>query len=150
MLVFSENGWPESLISENGPCYTVEVFTSVMNAYHINHTTSSPHNPRSNGLTGKYVQIVKSLFNKAKEEGKDLFRCLMIYHNTPLIGRLQSPMEILQSKSARSDLPMSNAAKQQLGLHPEKLGNVNRNEHSPSHDLHIGQDVISQDATSKQ
>ena len=85
-----------------------------------------------------YVQIVKSLFYKAKEQGKDLFKCLMIYCNTPLSGSLQSLMQILQSRCTRSDLPMSNAARQQLGLQHEKLKTVNKNEHLPSHDVHIG------------
>ena len=44
---------------------------------------------------------------------------------------------------------MSNAARQQLGLQPEKMRNVNKNEHLPSHDVHIGQDVMFQDATRK-
>ena len=39
--VFSEYGWPETLILDNGPCYTVDAFTSLMNAYHVNHITSS-------------------------------------------------------------------------------------------------------------
>ena len=70
--VFSKYGWPETLISENGPSYTTDAFTSVMNAYHVNHITSTPHCPQSNGLAEKYVQIVKSLSCKAKEEGEDL------------------------------------------------------------------------------
>ena len=41
--VFYEYGWPEASISDNGPCYTADAFTSVMNAYHVNHITSSPH-----------------------------------------------------------------------------------------------------------
>ena len=73
----------------------------------------------------------------------------MIYHNTPLSGSLQSLMQILQNRFARSDLPMSNAARQQLGLQPEKLRTVYKNENLPSHDLHIGQHVMYQDATSK-
>ena len=77
-LIFSEYAWPETLISDNGPYYTAEAFTSVMNAYHVNHITNSPHYPQSNGLAEKFAQIVKSLFCKAKEEGKDLFKCLMI------------------------------------------------------------------------
>ena len=45
---------------------------------------------------------------------------------------------------------MSNATRKKLGLQPKKLRNVNKNEHLPSHDLHIGQEVMHQDATSKQ
>ena len=75
-----------------------------------------PHYPQSNGLAEKFVQIVKNLFYKAKEEGKDLFKCLMIYHNTPSTSSYQSLMQNLQSRCARSDLPMSNASIKQLGL----------------------------------
>ena len=45
---------------------------------------------------------------------------------------------------------MSNAARQQLGLQPEKMRTVTKNEHLPSHDLYVGQVVMYQDATSKQ
>ena len=60
-------------------------------------------------------------------------------------------MKILQSRNARADLPMSNAARQQLVLQLWKLRTVNKNEHFPSHDLHIRQeqDVVYQDATIK-
>ena len=62
------------------------------------------------------MQIVKNLFHKAKEEGKDLYQCLMIYHNTPLSNTLQSLMEMLTNRSARSSLPMSNTARQHKHL----------------------------------
>ena len=67
--VFSEYGWPETLISHNGPCYTSQAFTSVMQSDSVNHITNSLHYPQSNVLAEKFVQIVKSLFYKAKEEG---------------------------------------------------------------------------------
>ena len=82
--VFSEYDWPETLISDNGPCYTSQAFTSVMQSYTVNHITSLLHYPQSNGLAEKYAWIVKSLFYKAKEESKDFYKCLMIYCNTPL------------------------------------------------------------------
>ena len=69
-LIFSEYGWPETVISDNVSCYTVDAFTSVMHAYHVNHITSSLHYPQSNGFAEKYVKIVKSLFCSQKQRGK--------------------------------------------------------------------------------
>ena len=113
-LIFFEYGWPGTLVSDNGPCYTAETFASMMKECGVNHSTSPPHYPQSNGLAEKCVQIVKSLFYKAKEEEKDPFNSLMIYCNIPLTSSLQSLIQILQSRTARSDLPMSNVAKNNL------------------------------------
>ena len=148
-LICSEYGWPETIVSDNGPCYASEIFTNLMIEYKVNHITSSPHYPQSNGLAEKYVQIVKSLFHKAKEEGKDLYQCLMVYCNTPLSSNLQSPMQILGSRSARSNLPMSNAARKQKGLDCEHLRTQCKNEQVPSHDLHLDQAVMYQDPNDK-
>ena len=57
-------------------------------------------------------------------------------------------MQILQSRCARLDLPMSNAARKQLGLESEQLRNKHKNEHLSLPDLHVGLDVMFQDATS--
>ena len=92
---------------------------------------------------------MKNLFYKAKEEGADLYKALMIYHNTPLTSNLQSPMQILQNRVARSQLPMSNSARRQLGLEADKIRTRLKNENLPSHDLHLGHDVMMQDQTSK-
>ena len=71
-LIFSEYGWPETLISDNGPCCTSHAFTSVMQSYNVSHITSSLHYLQSLVIGEKYVQIVKSLFYK----GKDFYKCL--------------------------------------------------------------------------
>ena len=44
---------------------------------------------------------------------------------------------------------MSNSARRQLGLETEKLRIKTKNETFPSHDLHLGQDVMMQDSASK-
>ena len=67
-LIFSEYGWPDTLVSDNGPCYVAKAFTTLMKEYAVNHITSSPHYPHSNGLAEKFVQIVKNLLYKAKDE----------------------------------------------------------------------------------
>ena len=59
-LIFSEYGWPETIIPDNGPCFSAESFTKLMTDYSVNHITSSPNYPQSNGLAEKYVQIVQN------------------------------------------------------------------------------------------
>ena len=73
----------------------------------------------------------------------------MVYHNTPLSHNLWSPMQILASRSARSNLPISNAARKQLGSDCENLRTMYKNDYSPLHDLHLNQAVMYQDPTSK-
>ena len=97
----------------------------------------------------KYVQIVKSLFYKAYEEGKDFYNCLMIYHYTPLTCLMKIPMQILQGRNVRSDLPKSNAARKQFGIQPEVIRNTDKHVVLPTHDLHVGEDVMYQGSTSK-
>ena len=98
--IFSEYGWPDTLVSHNGPCYVAEMFTNLMKEYAVNHITSSPHYPQSNGLAEKFVQIMKNLFYKVNEEGVDINKYLMIYRNTPLASTSKSPMQMLQQRSA--------------------------------------------------
>ena len=147
--IFMEYGWPDTIVSDNRPCYTSEAFRKLMTENRVNHITSSPHYPQLNGLAEKYVQIIKNLFYKAKEEGQDLHKCLMIYRNTPLSNHLQSPMQILSSRSTRSTLPLSNAAKRQMGIQDDELRTRYKNQHLPTHDLCLKQPVMFQELTSK-
>ena len=149
--VFGEYGWPDSLLTDNGPCYASHEFKQLMLDMSVNHITSSPHYPQSNGIAEKYVQIVKNLFIKAHEEGTNYQKALMIYRNTPLDDSLLSPMQILQGRAARSDLPMSYAAKVKFGLasgQPSSL-RPEKNERAPTHDYKLNQDVKYLDPASK-
>ena len=145
--IFSEYGWPDTLVSDNGPCYTAEMFTNLMKGYAMNHIMSSPYYPQSNGLVEKFVHIVKNMFYKAKEEGVDINKYLMIYHKTPLTCTSKSPMQMLQQRSARSQLHMSNAVRRKFGIIAEQP--PKKNQHIPSHDFHIGQDVMCQSPITK-
>ena len=60
-----------------------------------------------------------------------------------------SPMQILQGRNVRSDLPMSNAARKQLGIQPEVVRNTDTHAVLLTHDLHVGQRVMYQDSASK-
>ena len=59
-------------------------------------------------------------------------------------------MQILQGRSARSDLSMSNAARKQLAIQPEVPRCIDKHEVLPTHDLHVGQSVMYEDSVTTQ
>ena len=148
--IFAEQSAPETLVSDNGPCYTLQEFQQLMQALAINHITSSPHYPQSNGLAEKYVQIVKSLFKKAKEEGKSYDQALYIYRTTPLDNSLQSPMQILQQRTGRLDLPLSKSAQAKMGIYQaDQFRKQDKHQATTSHDYTLGQHVMYQSPPDK-
>ena len=66
--VFSEYGWSETLISDNGPCYTAHAFTNMIQEYGVNHITSSPHYQQSNGLADNMFKLLRTCFTRQKRK----------------------------------------------------------------------------------
>ena len=79
-LIFSEYGWPETLISNNGPCYTSQGFTSVMQSYNVSHITSSPHYPQSSSFAGEICPDCEKLVLQS-QRGRQRF--LQVYNDLP-------------------------------------------------------------------
>ena len=153
--IFSKYGWPNTLVTENGPCYTSKEFQILMQSMSVNHLTSSPHYQQSTGLVEKFVGIIKNLFYKAKEEGQSPYTALMVYRNTPLNNTLQSLMQILQGRQGHTDLPLSHAAKVQMGINhapqstAETLCVKDKLLSSSTHDIPIGQNVMYREPNDK-
>ena len=69
-LVFTKLGRPFVLRSDNGPCYSSREFHNFLSFYQVDHITSSPHHPQSNGFAEALVGITKKLMEKSVKEGK--------------------------------------------------------------------------------
>ena len=65
-LIFSEYGWPDTLVSDNGPCYVAEVFTNLMKEYAVNHITSSPHYPNPMDWQRNLSKLSRISFTKQR------------------------------------------------------------------------------------
>ena len=63
-MIFSEFGKPQVFRSDNGPCYSSREFRFFMQNWSIEHRTSSPHYPQSNGLAESMVKVSKNLKEK--------------------------------------------------------------------------------------
>ena len=51
--IFAKYRWPNTIVSDNGPCYASETFKELMKEYQVNHITSLPHYLQSNTLAEK-------------------------------------------------------------------------------------------------
>ena len=104
-LVFTELGRPFILRSDNGPCYSSREFHNFLGFYQVDHITSSPHYPQSNGFAEALVGIAKKLMEKSVKEGKPWNYGLLQYRTTPISSTLPSPLEMLTGRRPCSTLP---------------------------------------------
>ena len=104
-LIFTELGRPLILRSDNGLCYTSREFHNFLSFYQVDHITSSPHYPQSNGFAEALVGIAKKLMEKSVKDGKPWNYGLMQYRTTPISSSLPSPLEMLTGRRPHSTLP---------------------------------------------
>ena len=63
--LFSIEGYPDEIVSDNGPPFQSKEFAKFLSGLGINHTTSSPGYPRSNGFIERHIQTVKNMLSKS-------------------------------------------------------------------------------------
>ena len=97
-LVFTELGRPFILRSDNGPCYSSREFHNFLSFYQVDHITSSPHYPQSNGFAEALVEITKKLMGKSVKDEKPWNYGLMQYRTTPISATLPSPLEMVTGR----------------------------------------------------
>ena len=59
--LFSIEGYPDEIVSDNGPPFQSKEFAIFLSGLGIKHTTSSPGYPHSNGFIEQHIQTVKNM-----------------------------------------------------------------------------------------
>lgn len=102
--IFSEQGLPEVLVSDNGTAFTSEEFKKFLKCNGIRHILTPPYSPSSNGQAERTVQTVK---NKLRAlSGNDMTvilpRLLFGLRIAPSTVTGKSPAEVLNKRRFRS------------------------------------------------
>ena len=92
-------------LHNNGPCYASKEFKELMELFQVQHVTSSPHFPQSNGFAEAMVKIAKKLMDHSTLQEKPWNFCLMKYRCTLIMGDIPSPLELLTGQKPRTGLP---------------------------------------------
>ena len=86
------------MTSDNGSPWNSREFENFARHYGFEHKTSSPYNPRSNGLAEKAVGIAKQILIKCNEAKDDPYLGLLNRRNTPRNDETGSPTQRLFSR----------------------------------------------------
>jgi transposase InsO family protein len=105
--IFSKQGIPEVVRSDNGPHYPSKDYREFANEYGFQIVTSSPHYPRSNGYIESQVKTVKSILAKGEKTETDpnIAHALLCLRSTPIDHALPSPAELLMKRKLQNNLP---------------------------------------------
>ena len=101
-------GYPRLVFSDNGPQFR-GTFTEFCVKHGIEHRTSSPHNPSSNGLAEAAVKSAKYLIEKCEAEREDISSALLEWRNTPRADGY-SPAQAFFGRRLRTSLPSLDTA----------------------------------------
>ncbi|XP_055910502.1 uncharacterized protein K02A2.6-like [Eupeodes corollae] len=100
--IFTIEGLPETLVSDNGPQFASSDFTNFCKKNGIQYLGTAPFQPASNGEAERFVRTFKNHFKKIFNENpnKDiaLFQCLSTYCTTPNPKTGKSPAELLYGR----------------------------------------------------
>ena len=121
MQTFATHGLPDTLVSDNGSCFTSTEFANFMSSngirhvkvapHHpssngIRHVKVAPHHPSSNGLAEKAVGIVKSGLGRNKQGtlNNRLARVLFKYRETQQTTTEETPAKLLVGRQLKTPL----------------------------------------------
>ncbi len=134
---FATHGIPETIVSDNGSCFTSDEFAQFVRRNGIEHICVAPYHPSSNGMAERAVQTFKSGFLKMSGGSIEtrISRFLFRYRNTPQGTTGSSPAELLFGRRPRSHLDL---------LHPDVARRVHHKQQKQveHHDCHAKDRVI--------
>ena len=96
--LFSIEGYPDEIVSDNGPPFQSKEFVKFLSGLDIRHTTSSPGYPCSNGFIECHIQMVQNMLSKSSNTQS--FEEVLANLRTTRIGMgLPSPAKILHGRN---------------------------------------------------
>uniref|UniRef100_A0A3B3ZAL2 Integrase catalytic domain-containing protein n=1 Tax=Periophthalmus magnuspinnatus TaxID=409849 RepID=A0A3B3ZAL2_9GOBI len=140
-------GLPDEILTDNGTQYTGDAFKKFTVEWGIEHITSSPHYPKSNGCSERHIRHIKSTVKKTLKNGGNLQMALLQIRATPIDSKLPSPAELIFGRPITTLLPSrTDPGREEHRLQLEQRTadmkeHHDRNSHKELPPLHPGQHV---------
>lgn len=111
-IMFANQGLPDVVVSDNGPAFTSELYSTFLKKNGVRRMLVPPYHPASNGAAERAVQTVKNKLRKAGpgDIRTQIARMLLTYRSTPHEVTGCCPSELLLGRKLRTALDL---------LHPD-------------------------------
>ena len=86
--IFARHDISQTILSDNGPQYSSDLFANFSQQYGFIHIKSSPKYLQANGEAKRAVRTIKSLLKKNKYQDGDVYLALLAYRSTPIANCL--------------------------------------------------------------
>ena len=101
-IIFADRGLPTTVVTDNGPQFTSELFSKRMKSWGVKHVLTPPYHPSSNGSAERAVGCLKQALYKMNapaslpELQESITKFLMIYRSTPHTTTHRTPHEMMK------------------------------------------------------
>ena len=106
--IFAQFGIADTIVTDNGTCFTSAEFKEFLTKNGISHKLSAPYHPATNGLVECAVQILKQGLKKNTEGSLSdrIAKPLFAYRKTPRSTTGVSPAQLLIGRNPKSRLDL--------------------------------------------
>ena len=108
--IYSRVGFPKEVMSDQGTQFTANVNKEISRLLSIKQITSTPYNPKCNGLVEKFNGTLKQTLKKmCAENPKDWDRyiyLLFAYREAPQDSTGFAPFELLCGRTVKGPMPI--------------------------------------------
>ena len=151
--LFTVNGTPNTLVTDNGPQFTSKMFKDFCLEWGIKHRKVTPLHPEANSEIERLFRTVLKVIRIAVNAGKDwkteLRKFLLAYRNSPHASTKISPAKMMFGRNLQDKLPSTpksnssivNQAKRNDTKAKERMKNNADSGRKPS-DIKVGDTVL--------
>ncbi|XP_026065967.1 uncharacterized protein K02A2.6-like [Carassius auratus] len=143
--IFSRNGLPEQICTDNGRQFVSDEFQKFMKLNGVKHITSAPYHPATNGLAERFVQTfkkaIKAMDNDTISLQHKIDNFLFMYRNATHSTTGQTPAMMFLKRNLRSRLDL---IKPDVRRDVENKQFVHMNNRQ-TRNFQVGQEVLARD-----
>ena len=144
--LFASYGFPDQIVSDNGPKFISKEFKDFMQANGIRHIRSAPYHPASNGLVERFVKTFKEAMKAGKHDNLSLSHrvqnFLFTYRTTPHSTTKVAPCMLFLKRGLRTRLDLLRPSVHDTVRDKQDVQKTHHNHHAREREMTVGQTVM--------